>query len=79
MAIIDINRNSISSTTMFHFNYSLRPFILTETLEGDFIFVDLTQNSCFKWEELEFFDLKFYTKEEDENFCGVEIIGEINY
>lgn len=76
--IIDLNRTSISSMTMFHFKYSLRPFILA-TMNDNHLFVDLTYGTCIAWEDLQDFDLYFYTKEDDDDFCGVEIIGDINY
>lgn len=77
--IIDINRTDISSMTMFHFQHSLRPFILTRCPDGEFCFVDLSIGESFRWSDLEFYDLYFYTKEDDPDFCGVAIIGEITY
>ncbi len=72
--IIDINRTDIPSTTVFCFKNSLKPFILTQNETGQFIFVNLTENECFEWENVPYYDLEFYTREDDEDFYGVKII-----
>ena len=77
--IIDINRYGISSMTMFHFQHSLRPFIMTYTTNDEPLFIDLTNSVAYNYDELENVDLYFYTKDDDEDYHGVEIIGDIPY
>lgn len=72
--IIDINRNKIPSSTVFHFKDNSRPFILVH-VNGDDVFIDLSIGEGFLWGELDFYDLEFYTKEDDDDFQGVAIIG----
>ena len=67
-----------SNLTTFHFQHSLRPFLLihnTDTSES--MFLDLTYGTAYTWESLEDLDLYFYETEEDE--CCVAVIGEISY
>ena len=74
-----VNVFSLSSPlTTFHFQHSLRPFLLiynTDTSES--MFLDLTYGTAYTWESLEGLDLYFYETEEDE--CCVAVIGEISY
>ena len=77
--IIDINRTDITPTTVFHFQHSLRPFIHVITLSGDSCFVDLSAGECYGWDDLECYDLNFYSNDEDDDFKGVAIMGEITY
>ena len=77
--IVDINRTAIAPTTVFHFQYSLRPFILVHDPDNDWCFVDLSIGESYQWGDLEYYDLYFYTKENDDDFCGVAIMGEITY
>ena len=76
--IIDINRNHISPSTVFHFKDNSRPFILVY-VDGDNVFIDLSIGEGVLWSELDFYDLYFYTKEDDDDFQGVAVIGEITY
>ncbi len=67
-----------SSLTTFHFQHSLRPFLLIHNADTDeSMFLDLTYGTAYPWEYLENLDLYFYETEEDE--CCVAVIGEINY
>ncbi len=75
--IIDINRTDVPPMVAFHFKNSLKPFILVKNEVEDSIFVNLTENTCFEWENLPFYDLEFYTKENDEDFCGVELFSKL--
>lgn len=71
---------SLSSTlTTFHFQHSLRPFLLIHNADTDeSMFLDLTCGGvAYPWESLEDRDLYFYETEEDE--CCVAVIGEISY
>ena len=77
--IIDIHRTDIPSTTVFHFQHSLRPFILINDPHNNWCFVDLSIGESYLWGELQYYDLYFYTKDDDSDFCGVAIIGEITY
>jgi hypothetical protein len=75
---------ALPSTTMFHFMYSLRPFIMAEGPKvGEIIFVDLLNNSAYTWDDLALYDLHFYgadgkeRDDDDDEFYGVAVIGEI--
>ena len=76
---INLNRETIPTMTMFHFQYSLRPFICARGMDDDLYFIDLTEGVVYNWDELGYNDLYFYTKEDDEDFYGVAVIGDINY
>lgn len=63
---------------MFHFNHSLRPFILTEDGLGNQLFIDLDNFRAMTWDEVEW-EMLFYDNPDnpdEENFCGVAVIGE---
>lgn len=77
--IIDINRFYIPSTMAFHFNHSLRPFILVYDTEDKAYFVDLSCDKVIPWESesLKCYGLDFYTNENNKNYCGVAIIGKL--
>ena len=67
-----------SSLTAFHFQHSLRPFLLIHNADtSDSMFLDLTYGTAYTWECLEALDLYFYETDEDE--CCVAVIGEITY
>ena len=77
--IVDINRKNIFTTMMFHFKNSLRPFICSYLFSnGDMVFVDIKEGFVYQMDELENHYLEFYRDEEDDDFLGVAIIGEID-
>lgn len=78
--IVDINRNDIPVKTVFHFANNSDPFILS-SLDNTFIFVNLKDGVSCEWDEVSrsYYGLEFYTKEDDDDFQGVAIIGEITY
>ena len=66
---------------IFHFKYSLRPFILTEDGLGNKLFIDLDNFRAMTWDEVEW-EMLFYDNPDnpdEENFCGVAVIGEFRY
>ena len=75
--IRDWNRSEVLGNTVFHFKNSLRPFINVDSTSGNNCFLDLNELVIYTFEELEYEGLEFYTKEEDDDFKGVEIAGTI--
>lgn len=78
--IVNLNSREVKlpPMTIFHFKYSLRPFLLVEKDFED-IFVDLTMGAAYSWDQLIDNDLYFYEDETDEDFTGIAIIGELKY
>lgn len=76
---------ALSSTTMFHFMYSLRPFIMVEGPKANdgLLFIDITEGYSYRWDDLALYDLYFYgadgkaRDDDDDEFYGVAVIGEI--
>lgn len=76
---------ALPSTTMFHFMYSLRPFIMAEgPRAGHVVLIDITRNEAYDLYEI--FDssvLQCYgadgkaRDDDDDEFYGVAVIGEI--
>lgn len=67
--------------TMFHFRFSLRPFILVEDSMGTQLFVDLDNFRVMTWDEVEN-EMVFYGNPDDpdeEDFYGVAIIDKFRY
>lgn len=83
--IVNIYYDKLPSTTMFHFMYSLRPFIMVEgpKVNDRLLFIDLTEGYSYRWNDLILHDLHFYGADgkernaDDDKFCGVAVIGEI--
>lgn len=73
--IKDWNRSEVLGNTVFHFKNSLRPFVSVPTNNYDDIFIDINEWVAYTFYDLEFEGLKFYEKEDDEDFKGVEIAG----
>ena len=79
------NGTTLPSTTMFHFMYSLRPFIMAEgPMASQITVVDITMNEAYDLDELfDDSDFCFYgadgkERDDDDNkFYGVAVIGEI--
>lgn len=75
--IKDWNRGEVETLKdVFHFKNSLRPFITVESNEGNHLFIDMKEGIAYTFDEV-YEDLTFYSKEEDEDFLGVEVDGTI--
>lgn len=75
--IKDWNRYEVKKGEVFHFQHSLRPFINVSNTEEINLFLDIDEMVIYDFEALEYEGLEFYTKEEDEDFKGVEVAGTI--
>ena len=78
--IKDWNRSEVMTLKdVFHFKNSLRPFVTVDTNSGIIgeLFIDINEGVAYNLDELEYEGLEFYSKEEDEDFKGVEIDGTI--
>lgn len=75
--IKDWNRYEVKKGEVFHFQHSLRPFINIDSTKETDLFLDINEMVAYCLDDLECEGLNFYTKEEDENFKGVEIDGTI--
>ena len=64
---------------VFHFQNSLRPFIVVYDNADNYYFLDLNENKIYTYDELEYEDLFFYHKDEDDDFMGVEIDGRVEW
>ena len=73
----DWNRCKIVKNEVFHFKNSLRPFVNVDNTSGDFCFLDLNEMKVYTFDDLDYEGLYFYTIEEDDDFMGVEIAGNI--
>lgn len=61
---------------VFHFQNSSHLFIEI-AIKDDFAFLDLNTFEVFNFDGLDFKELFFYEKEDDEDFKGVDVIGTI--
>lgn len=77
--IADWNRREVEKGQVVHFRNSLRPFISVEDGAGEHLFLDIDKMKLYSLEELESDGLYFYTLEEDDDFCGVQIDGKIQW
>lgn len=77
--IADWNRNEVEKCQVVHFRNSLRPFVVVRDKEKNRLFLDLDTMEILSYEDLEYDGLRFYTLEEDEDFCGVQIDGRIEW
>lgn len=77
--IKDWNRGEINENEVFHFKNSLRPFIAVQDTCEEHLFLDLDEKMIYSLEALEYENLSFYDKEDDEDFMGVEIDGKIDW
>ena len=75
--IKDWNRYEVKKGEVFHFQHSLRPFINIDSTKETDLFLDINEMVAYCLDDLECEGLNFYTKEEDENFKGVEVAGTI--
>ena len=76
MKIVDINRETLPANTVFHFKNSTDRCIMVdyEGSEFDCLFVNLDEGVAFEWPDVEeVYDFEFYTKEDDEDFKGVNL------
>ena len=83
---IYFDERALPSTTMFHFMYSLRPFIMAEGPRvGEFVLIDINGGCAYTLDEIldGDFDFSFYgadgkeRDDDDDEFYGVAVIGEI--
>ena len=72
--IKDFNRNEVDYGQVFHFQYSLRPFILVINDSTDDLFLDIETWLTYTFDELSYDYLTFYRKEDDPDFLGVDVI-----
>lgn len=79
--ILDWNRHEVEAGDVFHFNYSLRPFILIfDYSTSEEKFLDIENYEAYSFEELEYQELYFYEDIEDEDFKGVAYVCKLkNY
>ncbi len=74
--IKDYNRGEVLSDSVFHFKHSLEPFITVYSEKDcDDIFVNIHKLVAIPFEYLESYGYEFYTKEDDEDFLGVNVVG----
>lgn len=77
--IKDWNREDLQGQ-VFHFQNSLRPFTVVKNCAWDNFFLDLNEGIFYSlYELLEAEGLRFYEKENDEDFMGVKIAGHIEW
>jgi len=76
--IKDWNRENLGNY-IFHFKNSLRPFIKVRNTSYDSCFVDINEMKVYTYDELEYEELYFYEKEDDDDFKGVKIAGNIKW
>ncbi len=75
--IKDWNRGEVETLKdVFNFKNSLRPFIAVESSIGDPLFIDIKEGIAYSFDEV-YEELAFYSKEENEDFLGVEVDGTI--
>lgn len=77
--IVDWNRRKLEYGQVFHFQNSLRPFIGIRNTSGDALFLDIDKMIAYDFDELEYEGLEFYSKEDDDDFLGVELDGRIEW
>jgi hypothetical protein len=72
--------NEILDGAVFHFKNSLRPFIsVYDENEDETLFIDLHNFIGYHFDDLEYNELNFYTKNDDEDFKGVDVVETLNY
>lgn len=76
--IADWNRKTFKKNQVFHFKNSLRPFIDVSD-ENNTFFLDLEKMRVYDYDDLEYEGLFFYEDDEDLDFMGVELDGEIKW
>lgn len=77
--IKDWNREDLQGQ-IFHFKNSLRPFTAVNNCAWDNLFLDLNEGIVYSFYELlEVEGLRFYEKEDDEDFMGVKIAGHVEW
>ncbi len=75
--IKDWNKGEVKTLKdVFHFKNSLRPFVVVDFSIGDPLFIDIKEGVAYSFDEV-YEELEFYSKEEDEDFMGVEVDGTI--
>ena len=77
----DFNRGQVKSGETFHFQHSLISFIWIDrddSVDGGY-FVDIDEFRAYTLDELANDGFYFYSKEEDEDFKGVEVDGKLEW
>lgn len=79
--IKDFNRGEVKGGEVFHFQHSLRPFIWVErnSMWCNGYFIDIDEFKAYEEEDLLCDGFEFYTKDDDEDFKGVEVEGKIEW
>ena len=76
--IKDWNRSEVLGDSVFHFKNSLEPFIMVYLEEDNKdIFVNIHTLLAYPFEYIESYGYHFYTKEDDEDFLGVDVVGSL--
>lgn len=74
--IIDYNRVD-TDNMIFHFKNDLTPYISVYNIKGDeMMFINLNTWEAYSIDYLEYLEIEFYEKEDDEEFKGVAVIEE---
>lgn len=77
--IVDWNREDLRGQ-VFHFKNSLRPFMAVKNCAWENFFLDLNEGIFYTlYELLEVEGLRFYEKEDDEDFMGVDVVGRLEW
>lgn len=76
--IKDWNKENLTGQ-VFHFKNSLRPFTEIRNGSNDFFFLNLRESIFYTLDELENEGLFFYTDDNDDDFCGVDVVGSIGW
>lgn len=77
--IVDWNRQTLKPGQVFHFKNSLRPFIEIRDSTEEIFFLDFNEMKIYTFDELQYDGLNFYEDEDDEDFKGVELNGEVRW
>lgn len=79
--IKDWNRREVKKGEVFHFQRSLEPFIfiyIDEEAEN-WLFINTNTWEAYTLMDLDFCGYSFYTKENDEEFMGVDVDGHVEW
>lgn len=74
--IKDWNRGEVKKQEVFHFKNSSKSFItVTYEYEDENYFLELDTMTLYRFEDLTEKGFRFYTKKDDDDYCGVQIDG----
>ena len=73
--IKDLNRNEVKAGEVFYFQNSSEPFAYVNYPDCDFEMMFININSCrlYSFVDLDILGLKFYSKDDDDDFLGVKV------